>query len=160
MPSLATLKLIGWAVIAFSFIACLAALRMEQSQNAKLKAQLHECSTLRQADRDSYARAQAEAEAKNLADVALVKQQQQRISDDTVALLNARLERLRRELSKGGASAPQSHPGKPGLPEGGPAPGGADGAAGLCLTPAELLRAAENEERHDRLIDWAERQSK
>jgi hypothetical protein len=30
----------------------------------------------------------------------------------------------------------------------------------MCLSPADRLRAAENEERHDELIDWVEQQSK
>lgn len=44
------IKIIGWAVIAFAFIACLTALRLEQAQNGKLKAQLHECAEARKAD--------------------------------------------------------------------------------------------------------------
>lgn len=129
----------------------------ERRHSAKVEAQIVKCEAARHADREAYAKAQADAQAKNRADVERTKQQQKEISDATVANLNARLERLRRELS---ASAAQGAPGHPGLSENGnPAPR-ADGQAGVCLTPEELLRAAENEERHDRLIDWVERQSK
>lgn len=53
MPSLATLKLVMWGVIAFAFMACLAALRIEQAQNGKLKAQIHACAEARKADSDA-----------------------------------------------------------------------------------------------------------
>jgi hypothetical protein len=111
----------------------------------------------RKADRDTYAKAQAEARALNEKQVARIEKEQEAISNEISRNLTARLERLRSELRSKAA------PRNPGSPQAGPdgeAPGGADGEAGLCLTSEELLRAAENEERHDQLISWIEQQLK
>jgi small-conductance mechanosensitive channel len=162
MPYLLALKALPWKLIGLAalgmFIGGLfLALKMEQSQNAKLKAQLHECTSLRAQDRTNYIAAQKAAEAENKAQVQSIESQYQRNNDEAVANLNARLERLRRELSQGGTAAPQSHPVKPGLPQAGdPTP--APGATGVCYPPEVILRAAENEERFDELITLIQKQ--
>jgi hypothetical protein len=112
----------------------------------------------RMTDRAAYEQAQKQAEAKNLADIQRTEQRQKEISDARVADLNARLERITRELrdnptAKGSA-------GRTPVPEIGPAPCRAYDPAWLCLSPADRLLAAQNEERHDQLITWNEQQMK
>lgn len=148
-------KLIGYCALGMALVLMYAALRIEQAQNVKLKAQIEKCADARKADRATYEKAQADAKAKNLEDVRQREANQQRLNDETVSNLNARLERLRSELRQR-ASAPQGHPGQPGPPEAGSGSGAAE-APGVCLTPEEHVRAAENEERHDQLITLIER---
>lgn len=131
--------------------------RAEQRHAHKVEAQLSKAVAARQADREAYAKAQADARAKNLADIQRTEQRQKEISDARVADLNARLERITRELrdnptAKGSA-------GRTPIPETGPAPCRAYDPAWLCLSPADRLLAAQNEERHDQLIDWVIGQS-
>jgi hypothetical protein len=98
-----------------------------------------------------------EAKRLNEQQIQRIERDQEKVNETRLADLTARLERLRSELRSKAA------PRNPGSPQAGPdgkAPGGADGEAGLCLTPEELLRAAENEERHDQLISWIEQQLK
>lgn len=105
----------------------------------------------------AYRQAQIDATAKNKAHVADVEAQQQRISDERLKDANNRLARLSDELRARGPAA-QSHPngaGSPALPN--PSGGTAD-PAGLCLSPSQLLRAAQDEERHSQLIQWVEQQ--
>ena len=128
----------------------------EQRHSAKVESQLTKCNSARRADRLAYERAQADAQAINQHQIQRTKQKQEAITDEVRTDLNSRLERLRRELR---SPAPQSAPKGPGAGQASPAPGGASPKAGLCLSPSELLRAAENEERHDQLITWIERQS-
>ena len=107
--------------------------------------------------RETYERAQADAQAKNRAEVERIKSDQQEVTNEVTRNLNSRLERLRRELQQK-APAAGGHSQSPGTgPDGKPRPG-TDETARVCLTPEELLRGAENEERHDQLIDWVERQ--
>lgn len=106
-------------------------------------------------ERDKLIAAAKEAERLNKEQVQRIVSEQDRISSNVEADLNARLERLRSELR---AKAPQRNPQGSGASPDGKAPGATDGEAGVCLAPDELLRAAENEERHDRLIDWVEQQ--
>jgi hypothetical protein len=114
---------------------------------------------LREFERKSYDRAQEIAADLNKAEIERIRKQQEAITDEVSSDLNARLERLRRELSKPGTPAAPGAPKGPGTGGPGQAPGGADGSAGVCLAPEELLRGAENEERHERLIEWVRRQS-
>jgi hypothetical protein len=157
-------KLNGYqiAIIALALFAGIQTLRVsaEKRHSAKVERQLGKCTAARKADQDAYRKAQADAQALNQAQVSKAKLHQQEISNAIVARLNDDIARLRRELSQGGASAPQSHPVRPGSSNPGGPSTATPGEAGLCLSPEELLRAAENEERHDRLIDWVEEQSK
>jgi acyl-coenzyme A synthetase/AMP-(fatty) acid ligase len=145
--------------IALALFAGLQTIRVaaEQRHAHKVEAQLSKCTAAREADRRAYAKAQADAAAKNKAHVAEVEAQQKRITDETVASLNDRLSRLAGELRAHGPAA-QSHPngaGSPALPK--PASGTSE-APGLCLSPEQLLRAAQDEERHDQIIQWIEQQ--
>jgi hypothetical protein len=135
-----------------------AALLISHRENGKLKGQLHECTTARANDRAVYEKAQADATAKNKADLAAAAQKQKDISNAQVATLNDRLARLSDELRARGPAA-QSHPVEPGVPQTGNASPGTPGAPGLCLSPDQLLRAAQDEERHNELIDWVLKQS-
>jgi hypothetical protein len=111
----------------------------------------------RVSDRNAYTATQNEARRMNEAEVARIESEQRRITDEVQSDLSARLERLRRELRK----APSSAGGSAGGPDSGPdgsAPEGAPSAPRLCLAPEELLRGAENEERHEQLIRWVEKQ--
>lgn len=125
----------------------------ERNVSERLRINLNEV----RAERDSLIAAAKEAERLNQEQVSRIVNEQDRISNERQADLSARLERLRRELRgqapKGSAgSAPASPDGK--------APGGADGPPAMCLSSEELLRAAEDEERHDQLITWIEEQLK
>ena len=110
------------------------------------------------ADRKAYQQAQSDAKAKNLQTIAQVKSEQEKITNEVKSDLGAKLERLRRELRDNPAA--KGSAGRTPIPETGPAPCRAYDPAWLCLSPADRLHAAENEQRHDSLIDWIERQSK
>jgi hypothetical protein len=116
------------------------------------QAQLSACQKGRAADRAAYVKAQNDAAAKNKSDIQRTEQRQKEISDARVADLNSRLERIAREL-RDNPSAKGSAGSTP-IPETGPAPCRAIDPAWLCLSPADRLRAAQNEERQDELIDW------
>ncbi len=128
-----------------------------RSDAARWEKQYHGERAARLADRDAYTEAQRKAAELNEAEVARIEREQDRITADVESNLNSRLERLRRELrgqtstDKGAAGGPQASPdGRSGS--------GTSQEAGVCLTSDQLLRAAENEERHDQLISWIERQ--
>lgn len=140
-------------------IACMIlglALKIERAHSHKLSNRVTEITQLREADRRNYAAAAKEAELKNREDVARKEAEYRRNNDEAVSNLNARIERLRRELSAqsgadqgsaGGSSPPQADDSQR-----------APGAAGVCLAPEVILRAAENEERHDQLITLIRKQ--
>jgi hypothetical protein len=130
----------------------------ERRHSSKLQAQLTKEHAGRLADRSAYESAQREAQAKNKAEVSRIEAEQEKITNEVSDNLNARLERLRRELrSAPNPAAPGSSQGTGASPDGN-ATGGTDEAPRVCLTPDQLLRGAENEERHDQLITWVEKQ--
>jgi hypothetical protein len=159
MPFLGALSLIQkiLGIAALSIILALSVALWAADRRAdKWQGQALKCAEGRKADRAAYEQAQREAAAKNEAEVARIESEQEKITDDVSRDLNARLERLRSELrrnapSKGSAGSPQAG-------AAGSAEPGANETARVCLAPEELLRAAENEERHDQLISWVERQ--
>jgi hypothetical protein len=106
-------------------------------------------------DNNELRAAAREAERLNREQVERITNDQEQITDEVSRDLNSRLERLRRELRDAQAARLAKRAGSGPVPT---APGGADEEAGLCLAPDELLRAAENEERHDQLITWLEKQ--
>lgn len=150
-------KLVGLGLLVLTLAIQTVRLGHRTNQLEAARINLNECREGRKADREAYRQAQADAKAKNEAEVRRIETEQQRITDDVESNLGARLERLRRELRakdaapQGSASGPET--GR--VPE---TPGGTDGAPRLCSSPEQLLRAAENEERHDQLISWVERQ--
>jgi hypothetical protein len=135
-------------------------MRSEKRHGAKLQTQLTKCSQGREADRTAYAKAQADAAAKNKVHVADVEAQQKRITDDVEARYRADLARLRAERGKlqPANPAPQRPAGKPGSSASGAAPSGPDPEA-VPLPPDELLRAQETELQLNALIDWVLGQS-
>lgn len=149
-------KAIGLGALALAFLALFVALKMERAHSAKLQSQVIACSEARKADRSAYEAAQAKAAADNLSHVRQVENQQRRINEETVSDLNARLERLRRELRSQGTAADQSPANGAGSSEGSGGPA-TPSEARLCFAPSVILRAAENEERHDQLITLVER---
>jgi hypothetical protein len=141
-------------------IACailIVANRAEKRHSAKLQTALVKCTEGRAADRKAYTQAQLDAAAKNKAHVADVEAQQKRISDERLKDANDRLNRLAGELRARGPAAKSHSNGAGSSPVSSPA-GGTDGSSGLCLSSDQLLRAAQDEERHDQLITWVEQQ--
>jgi hypothetical protein len=108
-------------------------------------------------DNNELRAAAKEAERLNDQQVDRIVADQEKVNGTRLADLTARLERLRSELR---SKAAQGSSGGPKASPDGKAPANPDGEAGLCLAPSELLRAAENEERHDQLIQWVEDQLK
>jgi hypothetical protein len=143
------IALIFWAV---DHVSC-------HRHAAHLEKQLAHEHAGRLADRAAYEKAQAAAAALNEAQVQRVKSEQQRITDETVSTLDARIELIRSELRKQQAPTAQHAPSGPQAGNAGPAPCTTTDPAWMCLSPAERLSAAENEERHDELIDWVLKQS-
>jgi hypothetical protein len=113
---------------------------------------------LREFERKSYDRAQEIAAEMNKAEIERIRKQQEAITDEVSSDLNSRLERIRRELRQVSPAAPGAPKG-PGTSNPGQAPCIANDPAWLCVAPEERLLGAENEERHDQLITWVERQS-
>lgn len=129
----------------------------EKRHSAKVEAQLLKYDQQRHADREAYAKAQQDAQAKNRAQVQQIEQQSQRITDETQSAYardRAELIRLRRQNA-----TPQGSAGDAGAPKDGPAPKGAD-ADGLHLSPDEHLQASEIELRLMHLQNWVAEQLK
>lgn len=144
----AALILVGWEYLGK---------RSEQRHAHKVESQLSKCTAGRKADLDTYRKGQTDAAAKNLAHVADIEAQQKRISDARLKDANDRLARLSGELrAHGPAAQGYSNGAGPSAPAH-PADG-THGSSGLCLSPEQLLRAAQDEERHDQLITWLEQQ--
>jgi hypothetical protein len=123
----------------------------------KWEAQSRKCAVARESDRNAYTAAQNEARRLNEAEVARIESEQRRITDEVQSDLNSRLERLRREL-RANPAAPGGSAGGPDPSPDGSAPEGSPDSARLCLAPEVVLRGAENEERHEQLIRWVEKQ--
>jgi hypothetical protein len=153
MQILTLLRMAPWLAILILLGACIGLKdnRDKWKSNAEAQAQL------READRKSYESAQREAKAKNLAEVARIEAEQERINREAQSDLHSRLELIRRELRQPKAAGGSA--GGSSLPKGGEAPCRAADPAWLCLAPEERLRGAENEERHEQLIEWVKRQS-
>jgi hypothetical protein len=112
----------------------------------------------READRNAYVKAQADAAAKNKAQIQQIEQQQQKVTDDVEARYRADHARLLAGGVQPANPAPASPTSKPGAPTPGAAPGGPDGQA-VPLSGPELLRAQETELQLNALIDWVLQQS-
>lgn len=150
-PWLAILLLLGWTIHL-------------NDLKGKWETNAHHCASARHADRESYAKAQADAQAKNDAQLVRVKSEQQGISDNAKRSFDADLARLRAELAKrlpqGRTAAPQGTPIGPGASPLPRAPGGPDAEARVCIPTSLYVRGAENELQLDSLIGWLERQMK
>jgi hypothetical protein len=124
------------------------------AEAAKWEKQFNSEHAGRLADRASYAKAQQDAAMLQDAKIARAKQQQKDISDESVSHLSARLQLISDELRKQQNSAAPGSPGSAQAGDASPAPCRAYDPAWLCLSPQDRLLAAQNEERHDELIDW------
>jgi hypothetical protein len=149
---------IGCLVLALVCVVEFVSLKAEKRHSAKVEARLVNVTAARAADRQAYIKAQDDAAVKNKAEVAATEQQYKRSNDEAVSNLNARLAQLRAELlRKAAPGAAKGSAGNASPPKADDSRGSAP-TAGVCLTPEELLRAAENEERHDQLIKLIRKQ--
>ena len=144
-------KLIGLGLVCLLLAVQTVRLGAEQNSHERTKINLREV----RAERDNLIAAQVEARRLNDEQVQRIEKEQEAITDEVERDLTLRLERLRSELR---SKAAPRNPGSSQASPDGKAPGGTPQEAGVCLAPDELLRAAENEERHDQLITWIEKQ--
>jgi hypothetical protein len=142
---------IGCIILCIICGVLLIAHKADQRHIAKVEKQLHACTKGREADRAAYRQAQQEASVQNQKQVATVTAEHDRINHAQVSTLNQRLQLIADELRRERAAQ-----GAAGGPATGPdvaAPCRAADPAWMCLSPEERLSAAQNEERHDELID-------
>ena len=134
----------------------------EQVTNAR--AATAKCQSDRLADRQAYAKAQADAQAQNLATVARDKAERERITNDISQSYESDLARLRAELAarlpKQGIAPDQGASGDSGLPDVSAAPSGPDGSSRLSIPPSLYVRGAELELQLERLQQWVNEQLK
>ena len=164
----ATVQAIPWRMIlggalAIAFLALLAwAIRVNDLRD-RWHRQYQSEHVARLADRSTYERAQAEADAKNKATLNRVRVEQEAINERTSRDFQTDLARLRAELGKrlsqGGTAAPQGASGTTGaspLPD---AAGGAD-AETVCIPSSLYVFGAETELQLDHLQRWISEQLK
>lgn len=156
-------KLIGAGAIALAFLFLYASLKDARSDRDRYKAQAQSLRDLRETDRRNFEAAAKEAARLNREQVARIKADQDRVTQETSREYQADLARLRRDFALRLSGAAKANPGSPGQGRTGTVPGaasGTDGEARLCYAPEDVLRAAENELRHEALIEWIEAQRK
>lgn len=148
-------KLNGWQLLCITLFAASAIFYVQRNSARDdldtARVNLNECREARKLDHKAYEEAQRKAAELNQAEVSRITTEQDRISDNVEADLNARLERLRSELRKG-TPAPQGHSGGP---EAGPNVPGSPGTlkeAGVCISSDQFLLGAEYEEKLDQWI--------
>lgn len=131
-------------------------LKAEQRHAHKVEAQLSKSEAARKADRDAYAKAQAQAAVANKAQVAKIEQQSRKVSDDERQAYLDDLARLRSlRLRQQAAPRPANGAGSP-APS---APAAGADADGLPLPSADDVQAAsEIELRLMHLQDWVLKQ--
>jgi hypothetical protein len=154
----------GWQLlcIGLALFGAIQTLRdwSEQRHSAKVEAQLSKCDAARKADQQAYAKAQADAAAKNLATVAKDKAERERITHDISQSYEAELASLRADLAKRLRSPAQGSAGKPGLPGVSEAPSGPDDASRVSIPTSLYVRGAELELQLERLQQWVNEQLK
>lgn len=152
-------KLLGLGLLCLALAVQTVRLAHRSNQLERAKINLNECRQGRIDDRKAYEDAQAKAAELNKQEVNRIVGEQDRISNDIESDLRARLERLRSELRKGTApdQGSSGKPGTPGVPQSGE---GTPSPSRVCYAPEVVLRAAENEERHEQLIRWVQEQLK
>jgi hypothetical protein len=158
-------KLNGYqiAIIALALFAGIQTLRVsaEKRHSAKVEQQLGKCTAARKADQDAYRKAQADAQALNLATVAKDKAERERITHDVSQSYEAELGRLRADLARRLHAGPsQGAPGKPGLPGVSEAPGGPDAGSRVSIPTSLYVHGAELELQLERLQQWVNEQLK
>jgi hypothetical protein len=164
--------LLGWLKHAtFLQVACVAlaialavdhgALLVSHHEAASWKKQFNAEHEARKADQDAYRKAQADAQAKNLATVAKDKAERERITHDVSQSYEAELGRLRADLARRlHASPSEGAPGKPDLPNVSEAPGGPDGSSRVSIPTSLYVHGAELELQLERLQQWVNEQLK
>jgi hypothetical protein len=138
----------------FLWLITLVGYQVERRGHAKAKERIVELVQLREADRRSYTAAQAEAKARNIAEVARIEQRQKEVTNEVVSDYQRQLAalRLRAQARANRSAAGGSR--SPAIPA---APGGADEDG---LRVSERLQAEEIELRLMHLQNWIERQSR
>lgn len=155
MPILSQLRAIAYLITGFAVAALILAWQLEKRHAGKLSERVTQLTQLRAADRQSYEAAQAQAQAKNKADLERIKSQQERISDEVVFDYQRELADLRLRAQ---GRANQGSAGKPGI-SGVPQTAPRADADGLQLSPDERLQAQEIELRLLFLQNWIVEQS-
>lgn len=155
MNPLTLLRMAPWLAI----LGLIAALTVVTHQRDNWHKQFTAEHAGRLQDRATYEQAQKDAAALNDRQIAQRLQQQKATNDAQVSTLARRLELIRSELRKAPATAEGAANGAQASP-GVESPCRVTDPAWMCLSPEERLRAAENEERHDELIDLVINQSK
>ena len=144
------------ACIALAIYAALSTIgyKAEQRHARHLSAQLSKCMSAREADQRAYAKAQADAAARNRAHVETENKLREQINEASRNSFVADRDRLRAQ-----SGAAKSSPGTAAVPQ---VPHAAPGTPPevVSLPPAELLRAQETELQLNALIDWVLQQSK
>lgn len=157
MIALSQLKLIGYAITGFVIAALIVALAVEKRHSRKLQGQLSQCVELRKIDRANFEAAAKRAQAENLADIARIKGEQQRITANVQSDYNRDLSRLRAELAsrlRAKASTDPGISGQAGIPAVPGAPAGVDGAPRVSIPASLYVRGAELELQLERLQLW------
>lgn len=136
----------------------------QHRHTVKVEAQLGKCTEAREKDAATYAKAQADAAAKNRADVAADKAERERITHNVSQSYEAQLVSLRADLARRlqqiHAAAPQGAPVSAGLPDVSAAPSGPDDAARVSIPTGLYVRGAELELKLERLQQWITEQMK
>jgi hypothetical protein len=126
---------------------------------ADTRRDLNEARAGRIADRREYEQAQADAQAKNRADVERIKSEQEKISADQKSKYERDLARLRAGGLRPEFAAPPGSPGKPGTGPDAVATCRAD-EQNVCVPRTVLVQAGEIELARNALIDWINEQLK
>ena len=155
----------GWQLVclALALFGAVQTVRVwsEQRHSAKVESQLAKSEAARHADREAYAKAQAEAQVANAATVAKDKAERERITNDISQSYEAELASLRADLARRlRNAAPQGSAGPTDLPQVSPAPSGADDASRVSIPTSLYVRGAELELQLEKLQQWVNEQLK
>lgn len=134
----------------------------QHRHTVKVEAQLSQCTAARQHDAETYAKAQADAHAANLAQVAADKAQRERITHDVSQSYETELASLRADLARRLRPQPpttESVAAAAGLPGVSAAPSGPDASARVSIPASLYVRGAELELQLERLQQWISKQA-
>lgn len=156
--------LVPWKLYLLGIVGALAlsTITIQHFRIGTLTTELSAEKSGREADRQSYRRAQAEATATNLQQVRKVEAQQAQITEDVTHDYSIRLADLRSRYDKLRSANPTTKgpTGNPGLPQARPAPSGPNETDELLLPSERLLRAQEIELQLMELQNWNREQAK
>lgn len=148
--------LFKYATAGLVFVAMILglALHMERRSHAKAKVRIAELVEMREADRKAYAAAQAEAAARNKAEVARITAKQEKVTHEIASDYQRQLAALRLRSQARANRGATGSTGVSGVPQ---APGGAD-ENGVPDPSCDLLCAQEIELRLLYLQRWVSQQ--